>query len=1423
MATCEPRIFDPIGDGQPVFLGCSIVANDGVSCRLGYNEDQSSLTVSLVQDTCPPVSGTKICYDLQTKAVLGADINLDAYNFTAADPGFTYPVPGSPVHFRLGEHFKFDGLVQSYTEKKNTSAYPIFSVTIVDPREILEGCQVIMGSYVGGIYATPNVFNVYALMERLGTNCGEAFLTDLTGPGRFGGAQTNEFGMPWNKVRSGLTFLTAGFPAQAGVWSDAGRIQFAGYEYVLDISELPPVANYRFSADSLSIAEIIREITTFLAMDYYVSLEHVMHGEDVIRVIKVRTVSRRQIPNLNSISNFIGNSDGVISSEKGFELRNENTSSILVGGPRIDLFVQVSNHEQVAQPRLYTESACIRTDLFTREAPVLRAGSPWHEMTIAPYWGLKPDGGVIIGQGLGMQHNFTVDTSGFNIGSKDGKRRLLTYNISVEELHAALAGKDLWLSYVAAAKPEVAFQLGLDDSPIDFLSVLGDAIINVQNPKKQQGIKPQDFVSIKKKSQQLFDRWYNALNNQQRIQFNIDTLFRIVEHYGNTYYGRQFMVRMFDLSTNNNFVCVKQDPISGRINYSKEIADAGWTDYTDGFMGLASQAYLDRFRAENDRIQAFVRFNQAQDILVPELNGEDFVFQDLGHIDTRHDFNIFNDAFEDQINFNLSQTLYIKCQLEPEFVFPTVGCGRRDYSDPRVVLSLPTILRHKNASLFDDIPYFLQFLYRGLGGIRDADNFLQAPDAEKTQIIRDILAKAGGSDVHAGVDMLRLAPNAACIPLKSNISTYGPWFANVDGVQGKTAYRVDDSLVPWNYGDTVSMSNAATLLVTESLSVMQQSERGSVSVPGLPALQLGDELESGGASLNATRALLVSPEQVENTAFSSARLESDGWTGLYGPNVTEIDIQINSQGITTDYTMRTYTPSLSRNKYFAERIKNRGILAQQNRRFQRGTFERKEDLRQVVTDITNQLIRERQEQKGIFTKSPHTVLVGQNLEYTIEEGEYGATDEQTFIRPVVQTQNLMESKSELVDYQNKHYMSLEGLLRPITIDWQAPTGTQESKAATAFPPVRGSDGKSLKWDKFTLNPLINLGAKTPGKPLSPNNCGHDIEYIARDEELLNALNIRNNDEYGESYRLFGFRGPMMLHGWGADINGKPVPNESEDPDYEGEGKSDKFCKNWLRRSNMWKTGPIDLRWDESRGVWTTPPTYSLIQARMCNDVSEVFGATGTAVWINYPEEAAPQTENTENEEGEESDGNCPGPKIIVYNTTSVPVRRGASIICYYYAQEDNYWILEAPDPIYAVYIPDNISPRSSSSEFLSGIGYLYDNTIRSFNAHIEPGTGSINVFTLNQPIRKDTDAICYERKLNEFWVIKAEHRPLCVVSDVNCEDVYTPGGTQTSLVVTDTTIWLESNWTALNDGSNPTGGCTTNPAPFDFIGYEPNG
>jgi hypothetical protein len=85
--------------------------------------------------------------------------------------------------------------------------------------------------------------------------------------------------------------------------------------------------------------------------------------------------------------------------------------------------------------------------------------------------------------------------------------------------------------------------------------------------------------------------------------------------------------------------------------------------------------------------------------------------------------------------------------------------------------------------------------------------------------------------------------------------------------------------------------------------------------------------------------------------------------------------------------------------------------------------------------------------------------------------------------------------------------------------------------------------------------------------------------------------IANNDHYDDElnlkkltsapYRIntVGLRGPLMLSGWGYDIADRPVPSsdgDTHDTDMQGD-------------RTTWKSGPVNLQWDDQRKVWQGGP------------------------------------------------------------------------------------------------------------------------------------------------------------------------------------------------------------------------------------------
>ena len=296
-----------------------------------------------------------------------------------------------------------------------------------------------------------------------------------------------------------------------------------------------------------------------------------------------------------------------------------------------------------------------------------------------------------------------------------------------------------------------------------------------------------------------------------------------------------------------------------------------------------------------------------------------------------------------------------------------------------------------------------------------------------------------------------------------------------------------------------------------------------------------------------------------------------------------------------------------------------------------------------------------------------------------------------------------------------------------------------------------------------------------------SQAGHNPDFYGMD---LLATNHRRNVtgfNYLMNQRFFGLRGPMVMHGWGYDMEGYPVPNQSDEPlfldavgrpprfklkveeignflykdlkdgdvfylkehqqvvkenikklvyytkknniqvsyyrkdinrvdwstpadnlpvikikvsndleatpkivnaadikdNYLNEGdiitkqytysgskwvkgpRSDKFYKNWAERSDLWPVGPLDLRWDGDRSVWTMKAPsapYKMVYITLEEDLvkeddfDETYPARGYLDDIEYSKEPLPN-----------------GFRRIVYvkDKTGFTAPKGVKLLCRY--------------------------------------------------------------------------------------------------------------------------------------------------------------
>ena len=168
------------------------------------------------------------------------------------------------------------------------------------------------------------------------------------------------------------------------------------------------------------------------------------------------------------------------------------------------------------------------------------------------------------------------------------------------------------------------------------------------------------------------------------------------------------------------------------------------------------------------------------------------------------------------------------------------------------------------------------------------------------------------------------------------------------------------------------------------------------------------------------------------------------------------------------------------------------------------------------------------------------------------------------------------------------------------------------------------NGQSLPDGSSSLD---NFKSFTSNSSVIPSQFSDYDEEAQNTEGVLMPLN----------QRFFGLRGPITIHGWGYDTEGYPVPNYSDEPysvddygrylrfvldndgfnDLTKEGKyisidrnvrlgdiitkryswngtewerskkpTKYFSENWASKSDTWPVGPVDLRWDHERRVWT---------------------------------------------------------------------------------------------------------------------------------------------------------------------------------------------------------------------------------------------
>ena len=597
--TCTPqRIYGPLP--QTLFLGCSV---QSFNVTAGWGQQSSTLTVQLVEDPCV---GPKIWWD--------ESLNRQTGNI--ADPGFLAPDPGVAVYFRMEEDpdnptskggFEYCGILQSWVESTNAQGNPTYTVQVTDPRVILENTQLILDSYPGPTSGVWNLINVYAYVENIGTSCPSSPAGGIGGVTQDNiiGNIANDRGIVWNDVKCALHTLTASTnksftksqynsivrdarlvyvgptPSQEGygVIEADSQIQAAifqtlpnanlyNHDYLLDLTEFDQVISppyYRIGGSATtSMSEVLDQVAQDASCDYYLELLPVKVAGKVIKIIKVRLVSRNVQPAMGKLDEFIAArqnaaenaNGGVLSYVKGEEVRNEDTSTYIMGGNRRDPYV---------------------TD----------------NTQMLPFFGVNADGGLI---------EASIDGNGEYTINLDARRLNTTlYNpfpanfiaVTESELMAAMGDIDSWKSVTIAKGGDVATWANAN-------TIFSQAVDANAAKLAIEGKGPPVRISIPQTEANSGETDFSLDPSK-----DVEKVFSEIKAFADEYYGKQFLVNA------TSFVCVAQDLETGRFRFSHDPSTDGcWVgDTTVNILGLQHNSPAsDFFRDDVGRYQTIVRF-----------------------------------------------------------------------------------------------------------------------------------------------------------------------------------------------------------------------------------------------------------------------------------------------------------------------------------------------------------------------------------------------------------------------------------------------------------------------------------------------------------------------------------------------------------------------------------------------------------------------------------------------------------------------------------------------------------------------------------------------------------------------------------------------------------------------------------------------
>jgi hypothetical protein len=140
-----------------------------------------------------------------------------------------------------------------------------------------------------------------------------------------------------------------------------------------------------------------------------------------------------------------------------------------------------------------------------------------------------------------------------------------------------------------------------------------------------------------------------------------------------------------------------------------------------------------------------------------------------------------------------------------------------------------------------------------------------------------------------------------------------------------------------------------------------------------------------------------------------------------------------------------------------------------------------------------------------------------------------------------------------------------------------------------------------KPDRTNLLVGENAGALdvTHFDPFSGN---HDIEIVTSGDSYTPPHTV-HKAPVADRARPLALRGPVMIAGWAPGVDGANYPKAPDGPGY---------IEDYKRRSDIHKVGPLDVHWDDVRGVYSS---RDVMTAKTPTVSGTIPGQGSGIVWV----------------------------------------------------------------------------------------------------------------------------------------------------------------------------------------------------------------